>query len=63
MCLQVFHSPEKKNSQRQHYQPNFLNNTAERILVLLNYDTLSLLLDEQQHRTTSVYPLQITEIE
>jgi hypothetical protein len=62
MCLQVLHSPEKK-SQRQHYQPNFLNNAAERRLVLLNCDTLSLLLDEQQPRTTSVYPLQITEIE
>jgi hypothetical protein len=34
MCLQVFHSPEKNISQRQHYQPNFLTDTAERRLVL-----------------------------
>jgi hypothetical protein len=44
-----------------HYRPNFLNNTAERRLVRLKCDTLSLLLDEQQPRTTSVYPLQVTE--
>jgi hypothetical protein len=55
MCLQVFHSAEENNSQRQHYQPNFLDNTTERRLVLLNCNTLSLLLDEQQPRITSVY--------